>query len=235
MITTLLFDLDGTLLPMNNDEFTKGYFQLLANKMIPLGYEEEALVNGIWGGTAAMIQNDGSTSNMNRFWDKFSQIFGERVLEQQEIFMDFYRNEFQKAKKFCGFDPRAKQVIELAKEKGVQVILATNPIFPAIATESRIRWAGLEPEDFLFYTTYENIGFCKPNLLYYQDIINRIDTKPEECMMVGNDVDEDMIAETLGMQVFLLENNVINRKNKDISCYQRGGFDELLFAIQNLN
>ena len=32
-ITSVLFDLDGTLLPMDNDEFTKGYFKLLAAKL----------------------------------------------------------------------------------------------------------------------------------------------------------------------------------------------------------
>ena len=32
-LTTILFDLDGTLLPMDNDEFTRGYFKLLAAKM----------------------------------------------------------------------------------------------------------------------------------------------------------------------------------------------------------
>ena len=42
------------------------------------------------------------------------------------------------------------------KELGLRAVLATNPIFPAVATRSRIRWAGLEPEDFELCTTYEN-------------------------------------------------------------------------------
>ena len=29
MVKAVLFDLDGTLLPMDQDEFTKGYFKLL--------------------------------------------------------------------------------------------------------------------------------------------------------------------------------------------------------------
>ena len=71
-------------------------------------------------------------------------------------------------------------------------ILATNPLFPAVATESRIRWAGLVPEDFLLYTTYENSRHCKPNPDYYWDIMNNLGAKPEECIMVGNDFDEDI-------------------------------------------
>ena len=106
--------------------------------------------------------------------------------------------------------------------------LATNPIFPAVATESRIRWVGLEPEDFEIYTTYENIGYCKPNPEYYREILRRMDVKPEECLMVGNDVTEDMVAETIGMDVFLLTDCLINKEEKDISQYKQGSFAELV-------
>jgi FMN phosphatase YigB (HAD superfamily) len=125
-------------------------------------------------------------------------------------------------------------VIALAKEKGLRVALATNPIFPAIATESRIRWSGLSPEDFELYTTYENSRFCKPNPEYYRDILAQLNVKPEECLMVGNDVEEDMVAQTLGMQVFLLTDCLINQKNADISVYPHGGYPELMEYICHL-
>ena len=41
---TVLFDLDGTLLPMDQDAFTKGYFTLLVQKLAPHGYDPAALV-----------------------------------------------------------------------------------------------------------------------------------------------------------------------------------------------
>ena len=72
MITTVLFDLDGTLLPMDNDAFTKGYFKLLAAKLAPHGYEPRRLVDAIWAGTAAMVQNDGTCTNQERFWQSFN-------------------------------------------------------------------------------------------------------------------------------------------------------------------
>ena len=75
-ITTVLFDLDGTLLPMDQDEFTKGYFKLLAVKLAPHGYEPKQLIDAIWAGTAAMVKNDGAQFNEAVFWAKFSQIFG---------------------------------------------------------------------------------------------------------------------------------------------------------------
>ena len=125
-----------------------------------------------------------------------------------------------------------KQIAGIRTCLGLRAALATNPIFPAIATESRIRWAGLEPEDFEFYTTYENTGYCKPNPAYYQELLNRLGEDPECCLMVGNDVTEDMIARELGMQVFLLTDCLINRKEKDISVYPNGGFDELMNYVR---
>ena len=90
-----------------------------------------------------------------------------------------------------------------------------------------MRWAGLSPEDFEFYTVFENSSFCKPNLKYYEEILEKIGCKAEECIMVGNDVSEDMITEQLGMQVFLLTHSLINKENKDISVYPNGDFKEL--------
>ena len=227
-LTTVLFDLDGTLLPMDNDEFTKGYFKLLAAKLAPHGYEPKQLVDAIWAGTAAMAKNDGTQSNEYAFWKRFSALYGEKALADKPLFDAFYSNEFQKAQELCGYNPKAAEAVRLAKEIGFRVVLATNPIFPAVATESRIRWAGLTPADFELYTTYENIGFCKPNPSYYLEITSRLNVTPEECLMVGNDVTEDMAAKSAGMEVFLLTDCLINREGKDIAKYRHGDFDRLL-------
>ena len=233
-IKAILFDLDGTLLPMDQNAFVQSYFGLLAQKLAPRGYEPKKLIDGIWAGTAAMVKNDGSSSNETVFWKQFEGLFGPEVREDMPLFEEFYRNEFAGAKAACGYQPQAAEVIALVKEKGLRVVLATNPIFPAVATQNRIRWAGLQPEDFELYTTYENSRHCKPNPAYYVDILEEIGLRPEECLMVGNDVAEDMVAKTLGMQVFLLTDCLINSHGKDISEYPRGGFPELLEVIREL-
>ena len=126
-----------------------------------------------------------------------------------------------------------KPLIENCKTKGYRVILATNPIFPDVATQKRTKWAGLDVSEFEGYTTYENCNFCKPNLEYYKELMDRFELKPEECLMVGNDVDEDMVSEKLGLQVFLITDCMINKKNKDISVYNHGNFEDLA-AFLNL-
>ena len=58
--------------------------------------------------------------------------------------------------------------------------------------------------------------------------------KPEECLMVGNDVREDMVTEQLGMKTFLLTDCLINKENIDISQYPNGGFTQLHTYLKEL-
>ncbi len=227
-IKTVLFDLDGTLLPMDMDTFTNGYFALLCRKLAPRGYDPDKLVEAVWAGTAAMVKNDGSRSNEAAFWDRFAQIFGEAALADQPLFEEFYASEFQQARQFCGFDPWAARAVRAVKASGREAVLATNPIFPAAGTRSRLSWTGLEPEDFRLVTTYENCRFCKPNVNYYRDILDKLSLRPEECLMVGNDMTEDTAAAELGMGVFLITACLINREGKDVDAWPHGGFEDLI-------
>ena len=231
-IKAVLFDLDGTLLPMDQELFTKAYFKGLAAHLAPLGYEPQALIDAIWKGTIAMIKNDGAQTNEVTFWNAFAGIFGEKVRHDEPEFDKFYRTGFSSVKDVCGFSQKAAEIVHSLRKQGIKVVLATNPIFPRIATENRMRWAGLEPSDFEFFTTYENTSYCKPNLSYYKDIVSRLGVAPHECIMVGNDVGDDMIAKELGMKVFLLTDNLINKDGVDISQYPNGNFDELCAYIQ---
>ncbi|MBR4078779.1 MAG: HAD family hydrolase [Christensenellaceae bacterium] len=231
-LTTVLFDLDGTLLPMDQDIFVKDYFKRLAARIAPLGYDPKKLIDAVWRGTGAMIENTGKKTNEDVFWDVFASVFGEDARRDEAQFKKFYEEEFDKVREVCGYDPHAAETVRALKEKGYRVVLATNPIFPAIATQKRIRWAGMEPEEFELITTYENISFCKPNPDYYREILSRIGAAAEECIMVGNDVGDDMVAEEIGMKVFLLPACLINKAEVDINRYPHGGFAELMEYIE---
>ncbi len=230
-IKAVLFDLDGTLLPMDQDTFVAAYFGELTRKFAPMGYDPKAFVAGIWQGTKAMIMNNGEKLNEERFWESFCAVIGDEIASKTDDFDEFYENKFKLVQKSCGFDNRAKAVIDAVKGKGLRVILATNPIFPATATYQRCRWAGLEPQMFEYISTYENSHFCKPNLKYYEEILEKAGLSADECLMVGNDVAEDMITEKLGMRTFLLTDCIINKENVDIDAYPHGDFDALIEFI----
>ena len=234
-IKAVLFDLDGTLLPMNQEEFVKAYLGLLGKRLAPKGYEFEKFIKVMWTGVGAMVKNDGTCTNEERFWKVFTEAFGEKALEDKPFIDEFYHKEFNKVQAVCGFHPKTKEIIELVKEKGFLAVLATNPLFPHTATENRMRWAGLETEMFAAYTTYEDSHFCKPNPKYYQELLEKLQLKPEECVMVGNDFDEDIVpTESLGMKTFLLTDCLINKNGADFSKYPQGDFEALENYLKNL-
>ena len=233
-VKAILFDLDGTLLPMDQDIFIKAYLGGLVSLLSPLGYNAEAVANALWASTRAMIKNDGSMTNEERFWQSFSQILGEGVKSHEEKLDEFYRTDFQKIRHVCGYDPKSREIIDMVKTSGLRVILATSPLFPKVATESRIRWAGLDPCDFEHYTTYESSSYCKPNPLYYTTLLTKLGLDAEECVMIGNDVGDDMVAETLGIKCFLLTRDLINRKGIDINNFRHGDTEELENFIKEI-
>ena len=227
-IKAVLFDLDGTLLPMDQDEFVKAYLGLLGKRLAPRGYEFDKFMKVMWMGVGAMVKNDGSCTNEEAFWKVFVGAYGEQALEDKPFIDEFYRSEFNNVQKVCGYSESAIEIVELVKAKGKMAVLATNPLFPHIATENRMAWAGLEPGMFSAYTTYEDCHYCKPNPKYYLELLDRLGLKPEECIMIGNDFDEDILTtEGLGMQGFLLTDCIINKNNKDTSKYPQGDFEAL--------
>ena len=128
----VLFDLDGTLLPMNQEEFTKAYFGGLVKKLAPLGYQADSVISAVWSGVKAMILNDGKRLNCEAFWMKFTEILGEKVLEDRPLLDEYYQTDFDKVRELCGFAPESAEIIKALKNKGVRVVLATNPLVFAI-------------------------------------------------------------------------------------------------------
>ena len=232
MFQAVLFDLDGTLLPMNQEEFVKGYFGALCRRFGKKGYDPKRIVDTVWKGTAAMVRNDGSCPNRDRFWAVFAEDFGRERLRDVPEFDDFYGREFNEAAAFTQPTPLANACVKTLKEKGYPVVLATNPIFPRVGTLSRVRWAGLTAEDFSLITTYENSTHCKPNPAYYADICASLHLDPARCLMVGNDCSEDLAASKLGMEVFLVTDCLIAPEGADLANVPHGTMAELLRRLE---
>lgn len=230
----ILFDMDGTLLPMDEDVFTKGYFKLLAKKLCPLGIEPDALIDAVWDGTKCMVLNDGSRTNEEVFWARFSEKTGLDSAPFYAASNEFYPNEFHGAKVFAAENPLAKEAVKIAHEKAEKVALATNPLFPMTGQVARLSWMNLTPDDFDLVTSYETDSFAKPNPKYFEKVCERLGVLPSECLMVGNSEDEDMhAAASLGMDTFLVEGFVKPSKKKPYTG-KRGSFEELINYLKTL-
>lgn len=87
----ILFDLDGTLLPMNQEKFVTFYLPLLAEKMKKYDISTNDLISAVWKGFYAMVANDGHQTNEDAFWEAFDAVTGwERTVVEPDV-TDFYR------------------------------------------------------------------------------------------------------------------------------------------------
>ena len=75
--------------------------------------------------------------------------------------------------------------------------------------------------------------YCKPQIEYYREILEIINKRPEQCLMVGNDAEEDMIARILGMKTFLLDAHLIKRAKALPPVDYMGGYSDLYNFVQN--
>ena len=143
----ILFDLDGTLLPMDQNVFMKHYFGEMAKVISPLGLAPEAVAPTIWAGTKAMMKNTGETTNDEVFWQVFTQVSGLNAAPFRPVTDAFYSNQFHRARAATGENPLAVEAVRIAREKADKVVLATNPLFPMVGQRSRLSWIGVKPEE----------------------------------------------------------------------------------------
>ena len=229
----IMFDLDGTLLPINQDEFVKEYFKLLA-KDTSSYLSFESLYSSTFSGLEAMVKNDGTTLNKDIFWNVFEKKSGISSKVFEPICDNFYRSGFKKAKTLIHENPLAKKAIDIAYQKADKVILATNPVFPLIAQETRLNFIGLKTSDFDYVTSYENMSFAKPNSKYYLDICEKFNCNPEECLMIGNDEYEDMYASSVvGFDTYLVLGYEILSKDYPYSG-KKGDFKEMVEMLEGI-
>ncbi|QCX32392.1 HAD family hydrolase [Caloramator sp. E03] len=233
-MNTILFDLDGTLLPYKWEDFEKEYFKKMVYKLKDL-FTPKQTIEYILDATKEMIMNtDCNKTNEEVFMDKFCKISGQEKEKMYKIFKDFYDKEYRT---ISGIFTPSKYVInsiKTLKEKGYTLVVATNPIFPMEAIIQRVNWAGLDEKDFILITSFEIMHYCKPQIKYYDEILNVIDKKPFECMMVGNDVSEDLIAGKLGIKTYLITDYMINKNNIEPKADYVGTYEDFYNFVQKL-
>ena len=235
-IRHMLFDLDGTLLPMVQDEFVKFYMPLLAKSYIQAGIkvDPKEFTGAVWKGYEAMVKNDGTRTNREAFWSYMEDILPTTTEESEALAVRFYEGDFNQAIRSTSPSPLSNQIVKTAKERGLHIYLATNPVFPRCATLNRIRWAGMDAEDFELITTYEDNSYCKPNVEYFRTVLVELKLDPAECIMVGNDVEEDLVIRQLGVRTYLVTDTMENKKNLPIHTDYKGSMEDLLEFVRTM-
>lgn len=230
----ILFDLDGTLLPLDEKLFVDIYFTELSKVFSEYNIESNKLVEAIWTATHEIIKNNGKRTNEEAFWEKFKSIINIDLSNVKEVLEKFYANEFFTKLKKCSTENNlAKVAVNLAKKNGRKVVLATNPVFPIDALV-RLKWTGLDIDDFDYVTHYSNSSFSKPNPKYYLDLCKKLDVEPKECLMIGNDERQDIFAaSSAGMNCYLVTDYLYTYPECKVNC-EKGSFKDLIEKLKVL-
>ncbi len=231
-LDTIFFDLDGTLLPMDMNDFLKMYLFEVGRAFSDV--DTKALIAHILEATQFMLENDGKKTNSEVFAEKFASKMDGRIDAYLDRFEKFYDEGYLNLRNFVYPNPLVKNSIEKLKGKGYKLVVATNPIFPLKAVIHRIIWADLNPSDFHHITSFEKNRFCKPNINFFLEVLDSIGKEAYHCLMVGNDVQEDLAAGKAGLRTYLITDHMINRNEETFVSTYIGDYKDFFKFVEKL-
>jgi len=217
MLKAVLFDLDNTLILFEEEKFLGGYYPVLAARfagIFPNGQFAERLMKA----TVVLRDNDGSKINRELFLGAFCDGLSVNRDEVWVRFEQFFSLDFDMFRDAVTAAPGAEAAFRHVKERGLKIVVATNPIWPLVVQKKRLAWAGLADIDVDLITHIDNMSYCKPQLGYFSQICQMISVKPGECLMVGDDPANDMVAARTGMKTYqTTDSRAYSRKPLEIS------------------
>lgn len=232
-LQAVLFDLDGTLLQVDMQRFIPEYVEGLAEFCADLA-ERRRFTDVVLKATGALLRSQqGESSNQ--------QLFLSAIERHLAISPDLFQQRLQH---YCveGLPalaalitphPLVPRILRGCFERGLKVVIATNPVFPRPLVEARLAWGGMADFAFDLVTSYENCRYCKPHPGYFEDILQTLELAPVHCLMVGNDTEHDLAAKQAGIATYLLDTWMIDRGGGFKPDFQ-GGHAELCSLVEAL-
>ncbi len=227
----ILFDLDGTLLDIDLRTFLGRYFGALSKTLaaiLPDGDPSGAGIRAVTAASDAMILPHAGRTNREVFNAEFERLTAIDLDAHQATLDRFYAEEFPSLGDGYGPAPGSRHVVETALELGLEVAVATNPIFPRAAIDHRLAWAGLGDIEFRVVTSYEWMCATKPHAAYFRQTAEAIGIEPTACLMVGDDRALDLPAADVGMRTYYVGSAT------DSSANYRGCLDDLAALLPRL-
>lgn len=221
----IFFDLDGTLLPVEVEQFILPYMKALFTYVAKLGIDLESFKAGFNAGTKAMLSHDVSCSNADAFWDAFFQFMSAEAADWEPILREFYLNEFPKVVDIAA-NPAAARAVKTLREKGYPLALVTQPMFPPEAVDARLAWAGVDGSVFERITTYDNSCAVKPRLAYYAENLAAFDVAGADVLMVGNNTLDDIDSRKLGLDGYVITDLLINPNDFDLEQVKHSSLED---------
>jgi len=202
MLKSVLFDIDNTLILFNEARFFKSYLPRITRAFDGL-LSPDLFQKRLMSATQALFHKGDSLSNAEFFLQEFSKGMEEKRPSFWSRFIRFYETEFDSLRSLVTPVQGVKQILTRLERMGVSLVAASNPVWPLVVQKIRLSWAGADDLPYALITHIENTRFCKPRLEFYGDICETLNLTPQSCLMVGNDLRNDMIASRIGMKTYL--------------------------------
>ena len=203
MLKAVLFDLDNTLIHFGERQFFQGYIPAITRVFADI-MPGDLFLERLLSSTGAVLKNNGQMLNVDCFMNAFCAGYEEHRDEFWRRFMTFYETEYDQFRSLASVPPGVRELLLQLREKSLKLVIASNPLWPSIAQNKRLAWAGLGDLQFDLITHVENMTYCKPKVEYYQEVCSMIGERPEACLMVGNDPVNDMVVAVIGMKTYLV-------------------------------
>lgn len=226
-INTILFDLDGTLLSIDMKDFETIYYNSLSQSFKDI-VSKENFMKILFSSMKTMMENTEPRTNEHVFMEAMKSLVKDDFHLYEKRFNDYYDGDFAVLKEAVTVRPDIIKATDLLKDKGYELVIATNPLFPQKANEKRIEWSGVNRDHFSYVSSFEKNHYSKPNIAYYEEVLSSINKTPEECMMVGNDALEDLVAGKIGITTYLITDHLLNRYDVDVVADHQGDYRDFL-------
>jgi len=233
-VEAVLFDLDGTLLQVEMEQFIPAYIGGLAAHFADHA-DRGAFARTVRGTIHTLLTRPGDgTTNEALFLAALERqcaippaLFGERLA-------GYCADGLAELAPLVRPLPLARRILQSCFERGLKVVIATNPVFPRPVIEARLGWGDLADFPFELVTTFENSRYCKPNPAYFDEILSRLGLEGRQAVMVGNDTEHDLAARKAGIPTFLVDTWMVDRLGGNFACDYRGGHLELCRFVTRL-
>lgn len=237
MTITFLLDLDNTLLGNDMDRFLPPYFVMFAKRLQPLAPGQDVTRLLIDSVQTAIDNQDPTVTNMAAFMTEFTRRLDCPAEAITTILETLYQEDYPQLQRYTSLRPEAKEVVQRLFVCGCQVVIATQPLFPAVAIEQRLEWAGVAGFPYALITTLENSHFSKPDIRYYQEILDKVGSSPENNWMVGDDPARDIMpAHRLGLKTWWITDEAdISGKNSAPPYDKSGSLADFLTWLENFD
>ena len=227
MFKAILFDLDDTLLRNEMNAFVNAYFGTLMPKISAV-HPDANIRDAVMSGTQAMISSKAKNKTLRQvFIAEFEAMTNLDFSTVEPLFMDYYQNEYIAVAKVTSRVSHAQSALQAAQKITSNIALATIPIFPLIAIEERMRWAGIADFPFALVTSFEMMHTSKPHPEYYTEIAQLLNCAPKDCLMIDNDYLDDMIAKAVGMTTFLVTDFAMREDKKKYEPDYQGSLEDV--------